>query len=358
MYTCMKQKDDMKNERLAGYREAQHLFEDALQDLFNEENRFSSCYYDNYYSKKNVTERDLPKSLAVLIGPLLRCGISLKTIAYFSAGFAGRSELSRLERYYNIDCERLKNLEGRLTFPLRNDNGDIVGFVGRRASDASGAKWMLALDEKDKSDGVLFGLKRAKHSSKDWFLLCEGIPEVMLLHQHGYDNAVCTVGGQFLTERHAELLKKYRKAVTVIFDNNDCGRSMTDNAVKTLSSCGLTVLTPSVYTTTKERDLIGLLKCEDAEMLLKKAINSTSPKNAIERMLHDVFEQYDLRFLDERINCAQECVAAVCTLPAVHSYILDGCAGEIARKTGISKKVLIREIKQMNKLMKDDDLPF
>ena len=42
----------------------------------------------------------------------------------------------------------------------------------------------------------------------------------------------------------------------------------------------------------------------------------------------------------------------------MHSYILDGCAGEIARKTGISKKVLIREIKQLNKLMTDDDLPF
>ena len=354
----MKQKDNSENDRLAGYRAAQHLFEDALQDLCNEDERYIFCYYDNDFSKKSVSEKDMTKPLAALFGPLLRCGISLKTIANFDAGFADSGELSKLERYYDIDCERLKDLEGRLTFPLRNHYGDIVGFAGRRATGASGARWMLALDEKDKSDGILFGLNRAKHSSKDWFLLCEGIPEVMLLHQHGYDNAVCPVGSHFLTERHAELLKKYRKAVSILFENNEDGRNKTDDAVKTLSSCGHTVSTPFVYATTNERDLIGLLNDEDGKMLLEKALNGAPPKNAIERMLNDVFDQYDLRFLDERINCAQECVATVCDLPAVHSYILDGCAGEIARKTGISKKVLVREIRQLNKLMTDDDLPF
>ena len=354
----MKQKDDLKNERFAGYRAAQHLFEDALQDLCDEDERYILCYYDNYYSKKSVTEKDMTKPLATLFGPLLRDGISLKTIANFDAGFADSGELSKLERYYDIDCDRFKCLQGRLTFPLRNDYGDIVGFVGRRAADASGARWMLALNEKDKSDGILFGLDRAKHSSKDWFLLCEWIPEVMLLHQHGYDNAVCPIGSQFLTERHAELLKKHRKAVTVVLNNNDSGRNMTAKVVKMLSACGLSVSTPSVYATTNERDLIGLLKCKDGRMLFEDALRCALPKNVIERMLHNIFDQHDLRILDERINCAKECVDAVGNLPVMHSYILDGCAGEIARKTGISKKVLIWEIKQLNKLMTDDDLPF
>lgn len=180
----------------------------------------------------------------------------------------------------------------------------------------------------------------------------------MLLHQHGYDNAVCPIGSQFLTERHAELLKKHRKAVTVVLNNNDSGRNMTAKVVKMLSACGLSVSTPSVYATTNERDLIGLLKCKDGRMLFEDALRCALPKNVIERMLHNIFDQHDLRILDERINCAKECVDAVGNLPVMHSYILDGCAGEIARKTGISKKVLIWEIKQLNKLMTDDDLPF
>lgn len=71
----MKQKDDLKNERFAGYRAAQHLFEDALQDLCDEDERYILCYYDNYYSKKSVTEKDMTKPLAALFGPLLRDGI-------------------------------------------------------------------------------------------------------------------------------------------------------------------------------------------------------------------------------------------------------------------------------------------
>lgn len=73
--TCMKQKDDLKNKRFAGYRAAQHLFEDALQDLCDEDERYILCYYDNYYSKKSVTEKDMTKPLAALFGPLLRDGI-------------------------------------------------------------------------------------------------------------------------------------------------------------------------------------------------------------------------------------------------------------------------------------------
>lgn len=206
---------------------------------------------------------------------------------------------------------------------------------------------MLTLDKKAKSDGLLFGLLKAECSSKDWFLLCERIPEVMLLHQLGYDNAMCPVGSRFITKRHAELIKKYRKAVTILFDNDEHGRRKTTDATKTLLTCGFTVSNPFFFINCS-KNLVGLLKREDGKERLEKALQSGGTSiNEIDRKLNDVFEQYDLSVLDQRISCAKDCVVQVAEY-AFDPYSLDAIAGEIENKTGVSKRVLLPELKQLH----------
>ena len=320
-------------------RAVQQRFEHALEEQFH---RYS------IYTIPDVTTDSMPVFLSDLFDELTSIGVSPKTAGQFGAGYADEKVLFIAERYENIDCNQLWPLEGRLTFPLRTGNGDIVGFVGLCSSREIGSRWnTIRLCGAPESGSVLFGFDQAKRSARDSFILCEGISEVLALHQNGFDNAVCLVGGLSVTERHAKLMKRYRKAVTILFDNDEFGKRKIADAEKALSDCGLVVKTP-FNCKNRLTDLVGLLQQKDGKKLLEKTLYSNwASRNELDIKLKEIFDRYNLRFLIERIACAEECVVELAEY-AFDPYSIDGIAGAIESKTGISKKVLIPELKQWN----------
>jgi len=118
-------------------------------------------------------------------------------------------------------------LQERITFPIYNSSGEVVGFGGRALEDAQSVPKYLNTPQTplfDKS-ALLFGLLQAQRAieTKKFAILCEGYFDVASLATAGIANAVASCGTAF-TASHAELLLKTAERVLVLFDSDRAGK--------------------------------------------------------------------------------------------------------------------------------------
>ena len=118
--------------------------------------------------------------------------------------------------------------KNRILFPIHNEKGTVVGFGGRQSNDPKLDKSFKYINSKesliyDKS-AVLYGLFQAKHiiNKLGSVILTEGYTDVIAMHQNGCENTVASCGTA-LTERHAQLLKKYAEEVILFRDGDAAG---------------------------------------------------------------------------------------------------------------------------------------
>ena len=157
---------------------------------------------------------------------LLGRGFCKSTLDEFDVGFAQprNALLTRAEKHHEPlrklgllkinegDGSLYDLLRNRVTIPIHNMEGHLVGFGARDISGHSPAKYMNSPDsELFKKSSLLFGYHRyAKRSSR--ILITEGYLDVMALHQVGFKEAVCAMGVSintsmldWLTQHHTEL---------------------------------------------------------------------------------------------------------------------------------------------------------
>jgi len=149
-------------------------------------------------------------------------GQGFKDEDIFTAGLSVRKQGSL--NYY----DRFRN---RIMFPLRDINGNIVGFTGRvlPGSDDQ-AKYMntpqTAVYDKSK---VLFGLDKAKLAIKQqgYAVIMEGQMDVVTAHQFGFKNTIAA-SGTALTAEQIKLLDRYTNNIIFSLDADSAGQSATD----------------------------------------------------------------------------------------------------------------------------------
>jgi DNA primase len=122
---------------------------------------------------------------------------------------------------------------GRITFPISDHLGRLVGFSGRvlvEADPPAGPKYLntpeTALFDKGR---LLFGLDRARPTIRESgrAIVVEGYTDVILLHQDGVKEAVATMGTA-LTPDHADLLARLGvRELVLAFDNDEAGQRAT-----------------------------------------------------------------------------------------------------------------------------------
>ena len=124
--------------------------------------------------------------------------------------------------------ERLQDsFRGRVLFPIRNENGEMVAFGGRiLPGSADPAKYKnsseTAIYAKSKT---LYGLSLAKAEivASNQVVVCEGYTDVIGFHRAGVPRAVATCGTA-LTEDHVRLLKRFASRVVLAFDADAAGQ--------------------------------------------------------------------------------------------------------------------------------------
>lgn len=132
-------------------------------------------------------------------------------------------------------------LKNRVTFPIMDTAGSIVGFGGR-VMDKSEPKYKNSPETAAYSKRkILYGWNRALHSRKDYVILCEGYMDVITLHQAGFTNAVASLGTA-LTREQVRLLKKKVRKVVLLYDTDTAGRNATARGIGLLRQAGFSIL--------------------------------------------------------------------------------------------------------------------
>jgi DNA primase len=210
------------------------------------------------YLKKRGFDSDTQKLFSLGYAPMEWEGLtdfartkSIEPETLNQAGLAApRTETSG---YYD-------RFRGRITFPVFNLSGKIVGFGGRVLDDKDEPKYLNSPETPIYQKGkILYGLNLAKDEirQKGSAILVEGNVDVISLYQAGIKNVVSPCGTAF-TQNQARLLARYAEKVFLFFDADSAGQSATFRSVDLLFSEGLEVF------------VVSLKEGEDPDSLVQK----------------------------------------------------------------------------------------
>lgn len=126
------------------------------------------------------------------------------------------------------DNDYYDRFHGRLMFPIRNAQGQVIAFSGRILTAAKNTGKYVNSPETPvfHKGNVLYALDFArqnivKHSRRE-ALVCEGQIDVIRCHACGFGTAVASQGTAF-TEDHVKLLKRYADSALLVFDGDSAG---------------------------------------------------------------------------------------------------------------------------------------
>ncbi len=151
------------------------------------------------------------------------------------AGLILRKEGS--DHYYD-------RFRGRLTFPICDEQGRVIGFSGRvLAGDEKTAKYVNSPETPifTKSK-VFFGLDKSKRAILDagYAIVCEGQLDLIACFMAGIQNIVAPQGTAF-TADHARIIKRYVDEVVLCFDSDEAGQNAAVRSLDSLLASGLAV---------------------------------------------------------------------------------------------------------------------
>lgn len=190
-----------------------------------------------------------------------------------------------IERQGGGTYDRFRN---RLMFPVKNSDGQIVGF-GARTLGKDQPKYLNSPQTIlfDKSS-LLYGLDQARNVIRtlDLAIIVEGYTDVLIAHQFGIRNVVASLGTA-LTEKHFALLKRLTKNVSFALDPDAAG----DEAV----ARGLAVASDVFdQKTTPVPTWRGLIKFENTLDANIKVISLPRGKDPDEVILEDANTWHEL----------------------------------------------------------------
>jgi len=148
-----------------------------------------------------------------------------------AAGLIGERENEGEEGYYD-------RFRGRLIYPIRDRQGQIIAFGGRVLEGApkETPKYLNSPQTVlfDKS-ATLYGFDLARDAIRraDSAVIVEGYMDVIVAHQAGFANVVAPLGTA-LNEKHVTILKKSTKRIILALDADNAGQMATLRGIEVL----------------------------------------------------------------------------------------------------------------------------
>ena len=121
--------------------------------------------------------------------------------------------------------KRYDRFRDRAMFPIRNERGHVIGFGGRIMGTGE-PKYLNSPETPVFHKGrELYGLHEHRRAVQqaDRVIVVEGYMDVVMLDQHGVDNAVATLGTAVTADQAARLLR-LADEVIFAFDGDNAGR--------------------------------------------------------------------------------------------------------------------------------------
>lgn len=149
------------------------------------------------------------------------------------AGLIIRKENKRYDRF-----------RGRMIFPIHNVSGKVIAFGARiLKGDKNQPKYINSPETAIYHKGAsLYGIFQAKQSIRenDNCYLVEGYTDVLALHMAGIGNVVAS-SGTSLTEEQIQLVGRFSKNITILFDGDSAGIKASLRGIDMVLAKGLNV---------------------------------------------------------------------------------------------------------------------
>jgi DNA primase len=134
-------------------------------------------------------------------------------------------------------------LRGRITFPIQDVRGRVIGFGGRALRSEQEPKYLNTLEspvfrKRETFYGFPFALEPIRRS--DRAVVVEGYFDWIALHRAGIEESIATCGTA-LTEGHARNLRRRTRNLVLLFDGDEAGQRAAVRALEVLLPRGLRV---------------------------------------------------------------------------------------------------------------------
>lgn len=161
----------------------------------------------------------------------------------------------------------------RITFPIRNTTGKVVGFGARVLRENENipkyinSPQTIVFDKSRLLFGLFEGRNEIRHQKSA--ILVEGYADVITLHQAGFRNSVASCGTSLTTEQ-LDLLSRYCNTIYLAYDSDEAGQNATVRTIQMALPLGFEVL------------IVMLPEGEDPDSVIKK-YGVASVKSLLER---------------------------------------------------------------------------
>ncbi len=148
---------------------------------------------------------------------------------------------------------------GRITFPLCDSRGRVLGFGARAMGEARGAKYVNTPENEIFHKGrVLFGADHARASAAraGRVIAVEGYTDVLALHQAGLRNCV-GIMGTALTEEQVGELSRLASVVLLALDSDSAGHEAMLRAARVADGRKLELRVVALPQGSDPADLVG-----------------------------------------------------------------------------------------------------
>ena len=206
----------------------------------------ATVYYHKYLLKASSAE----EARRYLKGR----GMESSTIEEFRLGYApprGAGGFSAAARKVGLDRSALdaagllsprggERFVDRVTFPISDLRGRIVGFGARTLGDAKPKYLNSPETELFNKRSLLYGLPQAAGAMRQQkaALVVEGYTDVLMLNQSGIKNAIATLGTA-MTGQHLKSLSGYADTIHLLFDPDEAGEKAVEKAAATAAELKL-----------------------------------------------------------------------------------------------------------------------
>lgn len=124
------------------------------------------------------------------------------------------------------DSGIVDRFRGRVMFPIRDKQGEVIGFGARKLDDADPGPKYLNTSETPlyRKSEVLYGLDRAAKAivRDDTAVIVEGYTDVIALQAAGIEGAIASCGTAVGAE-HLKSLRRFASQLTVCLDSDEAG---------------------------------------------------------------------------------------------------------------------------------------
>jgi len=140
------------------------------------------------------------------------------------------------------DGKLVLQFRNRVTFPIINSGGRVVGFSARVLGDGLPKYINTATTDIYDKSAILYGIYQAKEAMRKQkhTIVVEGNMDVIASHQAGVKNVVAS-SGTALTERQLDILKKFSPNIKLAFDIDPAGDIATRRAIEMAFAKGINI---------------------------------------------------------------------------------------------------------------------